>query len=94
MVPLPAAIDDHQTANARRLAEAGGGWVMAQASFTAAALAERLGSLLANPALLARASRCAHGFAREDAAARLADLVCAADDDNGVQAPHRGEAAA
>ena len=35
LVPLPGAIDDHQTANAARLADAGGAWVMPQPAFTA-----------------------------------------------------------
>ena len=46
LVPLPGAIDDHQTANAAALAQAGGAWVMPQSSFTPAALTERLTTLL------------------------------------------------
>ena len=33
LVPLPGAIDDHQTANARALADAGGAWLMPQPAF-------------------------------------------------------------
>ncbi|HZB93208.1 MAG TPA: undecaprenyldiphospho-muramoylpentapeptide beta-N-acetylglucosaminyltransferase, partial [Stellaceae bacterium] len=40
LVPYPHAADDHQTANARALEKAGGAWVVPQAEFTAAALAE------------------------------------------------------
>ena len=75
LVPLPGAIDDHQSANARALAEAGGAWVMPQAQFTAAALADRLTSLLNAPAALAEAAVSARSQARADAASRLADLV-------------------
>lgn len=75
LVPYPYAIDDHQTANARALDEAGGGWLMPQTGFTAPALAARLQSLFAQAETLARAAQCAKNSGRPDAAARLADLV-------------------
>ena len=75
LVPLPGAIDDHQSANACALAAAGGAWVVAQTQFTSETLAERLTSLLAAPATLAAAAVRARGQAHADAASRLADLV-------------------
>jgi UDP-N-acetylglucosamine--N-acetylmuramyl-(pentapeptide) pyrophosphoryl-undecaprenol N-acetylglucosamine transferase len=75
LVPLPSAIDDHQSANARALAQAGGAWVYPQPSFTPTALTERLAELLPDPAALAAAAVAARTRARPDAAARLADLV-------------------
>jgi UDP-N-acetylglucosamine--N-acetylmuramyl-(pentapeptide) pyrophosphoryl-undecaprenol N-acetylglucosamine transferase len=75
LVPLPGAIDDHQTANARALAEAGGAWVVPQPQFTPEFLAERLAQVLADPAGLAEAAVGARSQARADASARLADLV-------------------
>jgi UDP-N-acetylglucosamine--N-acetylmuramyl-(pentapeptide) pyrophosphoryl-undecaprenol N-acetylglucosamine transferase len=75
LVPLPGAIDDHQSANARALAEAGGGWVVPQPQFTPAFLADRLNELLADPVGLTAAAVGARSQARADAAARLADLV-------------------
>lgn len=75
LVPLPHAIDDHQSANARALAEAGAAWVMPQPGFTAAALADRLRDLLADPAQVAGAAARAATLGRADAAGRLADLV-------------------
>jgi UDP-N-acetylglucosamine--N-acetylmuramyl-(pentapeptide) pyrophosphoryl-undecaprenol N-acetylglucosamine transferase len=75
LVPLPGAIDDHQSANARALAAAGGAWVVPQAQFTSALLAERLGELLDDPVGLAGVAVAARTQARADAAARLADLV-------------------
>jgi UDP-N-acetylglucosamine--N-acetylmuramyl-(pentapeptide) pyrophosphoryl-undecaprenol N-acetylglucosamine transferase len=75
LVPLPGAIDDHQTANACALAEAGGAWVMSQRVFTSASLAERLQELLMDGPALARAAVGARSVAQPDAAARLADLV-------------------
>ncbi|WP_323016968.1 undecaprenyldiphospho-muramoylpentapeptide beta-N-acetylglucosaminyltransferase [Castellaniella sp.] len=38
-IPLPHAIDDHQTANARYLSACGGGWMMPQADLDAVRLA-------------------------------------------------------
>jgi UDP-N-acetylglucosamine--N-acetylmuramyl-(pentapeptide) pyrophosphoryl-undecaprenol N-acetylglucosamine transferase len=75
LVPYPHATDDHQTANARALDEAGGGWLMPQTGFSAETLAARLAALLTQPVTLARASACALAAGRPDAAARLADLV-------------------
>jgi UDP-N-acetylglucosamine--N-acetylmuramyl-(pentapeptide) pyrophosphoryl-undecaprenol N-acetylglucosamine transferase len=75
LVPLPNAIDDHQSANARALVATGGAWVMPQARFTPALLAERLGELLGDPVGLTAAAVAARTQSRADAAARLADLV-------------------
>ncbi len=77
LVPYLHAADDHQTANARALEKAGGAWVMPQASFTAAALAEMLTALMAAPERLARAAAAAAAQGRPDAARALADLVAA-----------------
>ncbi len=75
LVPLPGAIDDHQTANARALVDAGGAWMMPQPGFTADALAQRIETLIADPELLrsAAANTARRGIA--DAAVRLADLI-------------------
>ena len=88
LVPYPFAADDHQTANARALTEAGGGWLLPQSSLTPDRLAERLISLLATPALLAHAARCARTIAHDDAAERLADVVCNLSDSNGGESEH------
>jgi UDP-N-acetylglucosamine--N-acetylmuramyl-(pentapeptide) pyrophosphoryl-undecaprenol N-acetylglucosamine transferase len=75
LVPYPHATDDHQTANAKALETAGGAWTIADAAFTADALAARLTELLAEPAPLARIAQSAWSFGKPDAAERLADLV-------------------
>lgn len=75
LVPLPNAIDDHQTANARSLAAVGAAWLMPQPAFTADALARQLGAVLTSPAVLARAAAAAAKEAHPGAARRLADLV-------------------
>jgi UDP-N-acetylglucosamine--N-acetylmuramyl-(pentapeptide) pyrophosphoryl-undecaprenol N-acetylglucosamine transferase len=75
LVPLPGAIDDHQRANANALSGAGGAWVIPQPDFTAAALAERLASLLADPGALVQAAIYARQVARPAAADALANVV-------------------
>ena len=42
LVPYPHAVDDHQTTNARFLADAGGAWVVQQTSLTPQMLAHKL----------------------------------------------------
>jgi UDP-N-acetylglucosamine--N-acetylmuramyl-(pentapeptide) pyrophosphoryl-undecaprenol N-acetylglucosamine transferase len=79
LVPYPYAADDHQSANARAFAEAGGGWVISQRELEPKGLALRLEQLLADPPQLARAASRAGGFGRRDAAPRLARLVLALD---------------
>ncbi len=75
LVPLPGAIDDHQSANARALADARGASVIAQPDFSPDALRERLAALFAAPDMLAHAALAARSIARADATDRLADLV-------------------
>ncbi len=75
LVPLPSATDDHQTANARALADAGGTWLVPEPEFTPADLAARLSALLEDPRPLAGLAAGAHSFGRPDAGDRLADLV-------------------
>lgn len=71
-IPLPHAIDDHQTANARYLSECGGAWLMPQDELHAAALAAWLSAR--SRAELAEVARHAHEHACPDAAERIADI--------------------
>ena len=75
LVPLPGAIDDHQSANARALVAARGASMIAQRDLTPEALRQQIAALLAEPDMLAHAARAARSLARPDATARLADLV-------------------
>ena len=75
LVPLPGAIDDHQTANARALSMAGGALVMPQPGFTPETLRVRLSEVLCDSQTLARAAAAARDVAAPAASARLADLV-------------------
>jgi UDP-N-acetylglucosamine--N-acetylmuramyl-(pentapeptide) pyrophosphoryl-undecaprenol N-acetylglucosamine transferase len=75
MVPLPHALDQDQKANARVLAEAGGGWMVEQRDMTPERLAADLAGLIAEPAKLAAAAAAARATGRPDAVDRLTDLV-------------------
>jgi UDP-N-acetylglucosamine--N-acetylmuramyl-(pentapeptide) pyrophosphoryl-undecaprenol N-acetylglucosamine transferase len=75
LVPYPHALDHDQAENARALAEAGGGWLMAEKDLTVSVLAKRLEALMDWPEELARAAGAAKALGRADAAERLADLV-------------------
>lgn len=89
LIPYPYATDDHQTANARAFAAAGGGWVIPQSSLSPDTLALRLEKLLGDKAALAAAAQRAGGFGRRDAAQRLAQLAL----DLGPHAGRRAELA-
>ncbi|MBW6391562.1 undecaprenyldiphospho-muramoylpentapeptide beta-N-acetylglucosaminyltransferase [Halomonas sp. Y3S6] len=69
-VPLPHAVDDHQTANARALVAAGAARLMPQHEMSAAALGESLATLL-DPDTLATMARQARRCAHPDAVERL-----------------------
>jgi UDP-N-acetylglucosamine--N-acetylmuramyl-(pentapeptide) pyrophosphoryl-undecaprenol N-acetylglucosamine transferase len=75
LVPYLHAADDHQTANARALAEAGAAVMVPQPELTAERLAAELTALMREPARLATMARRAHALARPDAVERLLDAV-------------------
>ena len=75
LVPYLFATDDHQTANARALSEAGGAWTIGQREFTPENLAARLNALLSTPHYLVEAAAAARRIGQPDAAVQLADLV-------------------
>jgi UDP-N-acetylglucosamine--N-acetylmuramyl-(pentapeptide) pyrophosphoryl-undecaprenol N-acetylglucosamine transferase len=75
LIPLPIATDDHQTANAREMAEAGGARVIAQSRFTPVELAKQMQKLGLEPEALTNAAARARSIGRPKAASDLADLV-------------------
>ncbi|MGB3290315.1 MAG: undecaprenyldiphospho-muramoylpentapeptide beta-N-acetylglucosaminyltransferase [Burkholderiaceae bacterium] len=70
-VPLPHAIDDHQTANARYLSDCRGGWLREQSGLSAAWLAEWLRGT--SRAELATVAEHAHEHAWLNATGQIAD---------------------
>ena len=73
--PVPAATDDHQTANAREMTKAGGARTIQQASFTPEVLARQIEAMAADPVALNNAAARALSVGRPHAARDLADLV-------------------
>ena len=71
LIPLPHAIDDHQTANARVLSDAGAAVLMPQAEATPEWLAERLIEWIKMPSRLADMSAAATTATPEGAADRV-----------------------
>jgi UDP-N-acetylglucosamine--N-acetylmuramyl-(pentapeptide) pyrophosphoryl-undecaprenol N-acetylglucosamine transferase len=70
LVPFPAATDDHQTANARWLSDAGAAVLLPQAELTDASLAALLTELGDRERLIVMAEK-ARAIARLDAVPRL-----------------------
>lgn len=74
LVPLPHAIDDHQTLNARFLADAGAAVLLAQAEFARRA-APLLQALLKCPARLRAMAAAARALGRPEAANAIVDCA-------------------
>jgi UDP-N-acetylglucosamine--N-acetylmuramyl-(pentapeptide) pyrophosphoryl-undecaprenol N-acetylglucosamine transferase len=74
-VPFPAATGDHQTANARAVADAGGGVLVPDGDLTTERLADELDALVGDADRLAAMSAAARALGRPDAADRVAALV-------------------
>ncbi len=72
LVPYPYAVDDHQGANARYLAERGAAILLLQGDLDETALAALLGALRDDPARLAGMAAEARRLARPEATARVA----------------------
>jgi len=75
LVPYPAAMDDHQTANGLSLQRKKAAWIVAQAKFTPHTLKDVLGTLMTEPARLADVAKSAREMGIPEAASRLADMV-------------------
>ncbi|MEZ5742859.1 MAG: undecaprenyldiphospho-muramoylpentapeptide beta-N-acetylglucosaminyltransferase [Sphingomonadaceae bacterium] len=75
LVPLPIATDDHQAANTREVAKAGGARSIRQSKFTGTELAKQIQAMAQNPESLANAAHAAWNCGYPKAASDLADLV-------------------
>jgi UDP-N-acetylglucosamine--N-acetylmuramyl-(pentapeptide) pyrophosphoryl-undecaprenol N-acetylglucosamine transferase len=73
-VPLPHAVDDHQTANARYLVDQQGALLMPQHEFTTDRLVELLTPYFKQPSLLAEIAEKAKQLAKFDATERVAKV--------------------
>ena len=75
LVPYPHATGDHQTGNARWMADAGAAVVVPDGELDAERLAAEVGTLLSEPGRIERMAAAAGRLARPDAAQRIADGV-------------------
>ncbi|WP_100259439.1 undecaprenyldiphospho-muramoylpentapeptide beta-N-acetylglucosaminyltransferase [Qipengyuania seohaensis] len=75
LIPLPIATDDHQAANTREMAKAGGARMIRQDRFEAKELAKQIRVLADDPKGLANAAHAAWNCGRPRAVEDLADLV-------------------
>ena len=75
LIPYAAATDDHQTANAREMVEAGGARAIREDLFTPERLARQIEAMAADPEGLDNAAARALTVGRPNAASDLADLV-------------------
>jgi UDP-N-acetylglucosamine--N-acetylmuramyl-(pentapeptide) pyrophosphoryl-undecaprenol N-acetylglucosamine transferase len=87
LVPLAIAMDDHQSGNARALADVGAAQLIAERDFNSQSLSAALVPLLVAPERLAAMAAATRGRIRSGAAVALADLV------EEIAAPSRREAA-
>ncbi len=71
LVPFPAAVDDHQSANARYLSDAGAALLMQEADLDAAALAAAIEPLLSDRAKLLEMALAARALAMPEALPQL-----------------------
>ena len=76
-VPYPSAVDDHQTANAGPMSDAGAAAIIQEADLTPATLAELLGSWLQSRAGLQARAQKARELAVPDSLRRITELCMA-----------------
>ena len=75
LIPYPFAASDHQSANARGLAEAGAAIVIPEAKLAIEVLTEQITNVLGNPQGALQMSQAALGVSMPDAPTTLADMV-------------------
>jgi len=74
-VPFAAAAGDHQSANARGLAEAGAAVLVPESMLDAATLSAHVAAVLDDPEAAVKMAHAALAFGIPDATGRLASMV-------------------
>lgn len=77
LIPLPSAAEDHQTANARAVADAGAAVLVADRDLTVERLGTELDALLDDPRRRTELANAQRAISRPDAGEAIADLVLA-----------------
>ena len=75
LLPLPSAMDDHQTANATQMEQVGGGYCLDEATISPAFLATRIMQLFGEPDQLRTMGKSATALASPAAANDIANLA-------------------
>ena len=75
LVPFAAAANDHQSANARGLVEAGAAVLLPESQFTPENVAEQITLILSNPDGAAQMARMALGQGMPEATENLVNMV-------------------
>ena len=75
LIPLPSAMDDHQTANVRELVACGGARAIPQQQFTPVELAKQMQKMAMEPGAMQNAAKRARACGRPNAARDMADLL-------------------
>jgi UDP-N-acetylglucosamine--N-acetylmuramyl-(pentapeptide) pyrophosphoryl-undecaprenol N-acetylglucosamine transferase len=75
LIPYPHATEDHQSANARMLGDAGAATVFPEATLDAATLSAEIAAILGDPARAATMAAAARAAGKPDATEALVDLV-------------------
>ncbi len=75
LIPFPFAVDDHQTANAKALADVGAAMHLPQRELSVQRLLEVVGGLARDPSRLATMAAAAKSQGRPEAARAIADVV-------------------
>jgi len=73
-VPYPAAVDDHQTANARPMVDAGAAAMISESELSAESLAELLREWLQSRALLTKSAKTARSLACPNSLSRITEI--------------------
>jgi len=75
LIPYAAATGDHQTANARGLADADAAVILQESEMDVATLSQHIGGILADDRAAAKMANAALATGRPDATERLAEMV-------------------
>jgi UDP-N-acetylglucosamine--N-acetylmuramyl-(pentapeptide) pyrophosphoryl-undecaprenol N-acetylglucosamine transferase len=74
-IPYPSAVDDHQTANARPMADAGAAAIIDESELTDKSLSQCLGDWLSERSELQSRADRARALARPDALSRITEIL-------------------
>lgn len=75
LIPYPAAVDDHQTANGKYLVEAGAAVIVQESALNASVLAEKISALIEDNNLLITMAKNGRAASRRNATQKVVDEI-------------------